>query len=175
MTGLGPTNPSVPVSTYGFSPSLTTPTVMVGAEKAQVLSCNLIGVHLPTAWDVFELVFKIPPDLASGTYNVVVTAGGVSSSTLQLAVQASTGPLPLRIIAASNAASNVLAGTARNGYAGIPQTVIAPNAFTSFYVSNLGSITSPPNIFPATSYQGIQVLFNKAAVPIYNITALSNG
>lgn len=175
LTGLGPTNPAVPVSTYGFSPSLTTPTVMVGTEKAQVLSCDLVGLHSPTAWDVFEVAFTVPPDLASGTYNVVISAGGVNSSTLELAVQASTGPHPPRIIAASNAASNVLEGTARNGYAGIPQTVVAPNSFSSFYISNLGSVTSPPNIFPATSYQGIQVLFNKTPVPIYNITALSNG
>lgn len=148
---------------------------MVGTEKAQVLSSNLVGVHSPTAWEVFELAFTVPPDLAPGTYNVVISAGGVNSSILQLPVQASKGPPPPTIIAASNTASNVLEGTARNGYGGIPRIPVASNAFTSFYVSNLGNITSPPNIFPGTSYQGIQVLFNNTPVPIYNITALSGG
>ncbi len=113
-------------------------------------------------------MFKVPGDLAAGNYNVIVSAGGVSSSPLQLAVQASNGPPRPAIVGASNAASNVIAS--KN-----PGDQVAANTFISFYVSNLGSATSPSNIFPATSHQGIQVLFNKTPVPIYNITALPNG
>ena len=168
MTGLGPTDPSFPVLSYGFSPAMTTPVVTVGTEQAQVLSCNLILTSVVLTPELFELVFKVPGDLAAGNYTVIVSAGGVSSSPLQLAVQPSTSPPRPAIVAASNAASNVMAGS-------IVGEQVAANTFMSFYVSSLGSITSPPNIFPATSYQGIQVMFNKTPVPIYNITALSSG
>jgi uncharacterized protein (TIGR03437 family) len=168
MTGLGSTDSAFPISSYGFSPAVTTPVVTVGTEQAQVLSCNLMVTGLTFSPEVFELAFKVPGDLAAGNYNVNVSAGGVSSSPLQLAVQASSGPPRPAIVGASNAASNVLASDMVDGW-------VAPNTFISFYVSNLGSATSPPNVFPATSYQGIQVLFNKTPVPIYNITALSSG
>jgi uncharacterized protein (TIGR03437 family) len=55
---------------------------------------------------------------------------------------------------------------------------VAPNSFISVYASNLGT-ASGSNLFPNTSFQGIEVLFNGTPAPLYYVNGapagLSNG
>ena len=52
---------------------------------------------------------------------------------------------------------------------------VAPNSFVSIYATNLGTTTtSAPNIFPATSFQGVQVLFNGNPAPLYYVNPSLN-
>jgi len=49
----------------------------------------------------------------------------------------------------------------------------AANSFISVYASNLGT-ASGSGIFPSTSFQGIQVLFNGTPAPLYYVNAAAN-
>ncbi len=49
----------------------------------------------------------------------------------------------------------------------------AANSFISVYASNLGS-ASGSNLFPAASFQGIQVLFNGTPAPLYYVNGAVN-
>jgi uncharacterized protein (TIGR03437 family) len=51
---------------------------------------------------------------------------------------------------------------------------VAPNSFMTVYASNIGTGSSAANIFPSTNFQGIQVLVNGTAVPLYNVTVTPN-
>jgi uncharacterized protein (TIGR03437 family) len=46
---------------------------------------------------------------------------------------------------------------------------MASNSFVSIFASNIGSIDTPQSIFPATSYQGLSVEFNRRASPLYYV------
>ena len=48
-----------------------------------------------------------------------------------------------------------------------------PNSFVSVYSLNLGSV-SVQNLFPATSFQGIQVSFNGTPAPLYGVIGADN-
>lgn len=50
----------------------------------------------------------------------------------------------------------------------------APNTFLSVYASNLGSRNSAGTLFPATDYQGVQVLFNGVPAPLYDVLPTAN-
>src|SRR5262249_43049312 len=49
----------------------------------------------------------------------------------------------------------------------------APNSFISIYTSQLGG-GSNTNLFPSTNFQGVQVLFNGNAAPLYAVVPSAN-
>jgi uncharacterized protein (TIGR03437 family) len=50
---------------------------------------------------------------------------------------------------------------------------VAPNSFISVYSSNIGTVSNP-SLFPATSLQGLEVLFNGNPAPLYSVTPSAN-
>jgi uncharacterized protein (TIGR03437 family) len=50
----------------------------------------------------------------------------------------------------------------------------APNSILSLYVANAGNTTAIPSTYPTTNVEGVQVLVNGTAVPIYALVPASN-
>jgi uncharacterized protein (TIGR03437 family) len=142
-TGLGPTNPVVPTGTLpNDSNAVTTtkPTVTIGGKAATVQSAFLIPNGSPGFY--FVLV-TVPPDLATGNQNVVVSIGGLNSNTGLLPV--STAPI---VTSVYNAASYI----DRN----LPNGGIAQGAIFVIKGVNLGpaTLTIADKAFQNTSLSG---------------------
>jgi uncharacterized protein (TIGR03437 family) len=89
--------------------------------------------------------------------------GLVPGATITGEVSGTFNTLPV-IMAVENAATYQVKSTTN------PAT---PNSIISVYVSNLGAV-SAANLFPATNYQGVEVLFNGTAAPLYYVNGADN-
>ena len=63
--------------------------------------------------------------------------------------------------------------TAVQNSASGPVNAVSPDSFIAIYTSNIGTM-SGGNLFPATSFQGIQVLVNGAPAPLYSVDVTSS-
>jgi uncharacterized protein (TIGR03437 family) len=160
--GISSTTPAQPgtqvgafVTGLGANPSAT-PTVMVGGQPATGVSAQ--PDSNPGESDV---LFTVPEGLAAGAQPVVISIGGASSPTRTLYVGAA---LPA-ISAIENSATGTVESTSH---------AAAPNSIVSVYVANAGNTTSVPSTYPTTTVQGVQVLVNGVAVPIYALVPASN-
>jgi len=81
-----------------------------------------------------------------------------------------SAPAPAPVVQSVENAANYQVNSSSYG--------VAPNSFISVYASNLGT-ASGSSLFPNTSFQGVQVLFNGAPAPLYYVNGapagLSNG
>jgi uncharacterized protein (TIGR03437 family) len=91
----------------------------------------------------------------------VLSIGGVSAPTVTLYVGAA---LP-SISAIENSATGTLETTSH---------AAAANSIVSVYVLNAGNTTSSPATYPTTTVEGVQVLVNGVAVPIYALVPAAN-
>jgi len=159
LVGLGVTSPGVPTgqSTGVQAPTVALPTLTIGGKAAPFTYCGL----MPGVVGVYELDFAVPVDAPAGTPNVVLTIAGVATPAQTL----TTSALAPTLIGFKNAAS----GQTKDATHGI-----APNTFLSIYATNLGSADSTQNLFPGTTYQGTQVLFNGTPAPLYNVIPSAN-
>lgn len=143
-TGLG----ALPIGTI---------TVTAGGQPATV-----VGVQPDGQYEgLYDVLFNVPNGLAAGAQPVTFSIGGVTSPTYTLYV----GTAAPSIAAIENSAS------------GTQETMshaAAPNSIVSVYAYNAGSSTGSPGSYPATTFEGVQVLVNGTAVPIYSIVPAAN-
>jgi uncharacterized protein (TIGR03437 family) len=148
-TGLGPTNPPTPTGlAAAANPLVTPPELTIGGVKAKVTHA---GASVGFA-GLFQINFIVPPGV-QGTQPLVLTVGGVSSS--------SSVTLPL--FGLTSIFNNASFAKASSGTA-------APGSFVTVYANGLGS-TDQLTGFPAASFQGVQVTFNGIAAPLFHLIA----
>ena len=94
----------------------------------------------------------------------LVSAGGVNPNTANQFIFALHFTLQSAITAVENAATFQVKNTTAPA---------AANSLVSVYVNGLGSV-SGSNLFPATSYQGVQVMFNGTPAPLYYVNGAVN-
>jgi uncharacterized protein (TIGR03437 family) len=161
--GINAANPAAPASQagafvtgLGADPSAT-PMVTVGGQAASGVSAQPDGDH-PGASDV---IFTVPNGLAAGAHTVVISIGGVSAPTEPLYVGVATPSI--------SAIENSGTGTAET-----TSHPAAPNSILSVYVTNAGNTTSVSSTYPTTIAEGVQVLVNGTAIPIYALVPSAN-
>lgn len=146
--GLGATNPPMVTGVKATAPAPTKTPVQVMAGNKMVLP-DYAGLMVGSVTD-YLVTFKVPSDVAAGDQQVTISVGGVASNAVTLQVG-----LPVPVV---NAIVNGATFLARGA---------APNSFVSFFGLNYGSQDTPSNIFPATNFSGISVLFNGVEAPLY--------
>lgn len=153
-TGLGPTNPLIPTGSLpaGSAPTTEPVTLTIGGESATVLYAG--ASNLEPGAD--QLSFVVPLDTNACTNTVVLTIAGVSSTPVFLPIAA---PAPI-VCAIENSATGLVRDAAH---------AVAPNSFLTVYAASVIPQTPASNLFPATDYQGVEVLFNGTPVPLYGI------
>ena len=145
--GLGVTTPATP--TGASVPSnlvVPTPTLTVGGVAAKVLFAGSIGGGL------YQINFTVPATGVQGTEPLVVTVGGVSSSsTIYVALAG-------------------LSAVAVNGSFANPGT-IAPGSIASIFANGLGSASTNEvsGVFPAVQSEGVEVTFHGEGAPIFHL------
>jgi uncharacterized protein (TIGR03437 family) len=155
--GLGTTNPAQVTDTIATAQAPTTQQVqvMVGSKMAQPTYAGLFVGGTP---GYYQVSFTVPADAATGNQPVTISVGGFTSNSQTLAIAPPASPVPM-INAIVNGAT-FKAGTN-------PQ---AANSFVSIFGQNFGSANTNGNIFPATSFQGLSVLVNGTAIPLYVVS-----
>jgi uncharacterized protein (TIGR03437 family) len=149
-TGLGPTNPPTATGAAGTMNPTATPVSMAIGGTA-VPSSNIIYAGTGNAPPGNYLIqFKVPNNV-QGIQPIVISVGGVSSSSL--------ATLPLTGI-------DALVSNASFGSAG----TAAPGSIVSIFTSGLGN-TDQKTGFPASNFQGVQVTFNGTAAPLFHLIA----
>jgi uncharacterized protein (TIGR03437 family) len=152
--GLGTTNPAQVTDTVATAQAPTTQQVqvMVGNKMVQPTYAGLFVGGTP---GYYQVSFTVPVDAATGNQPVTISVGGFTSNSQTLAIAPPAPPVPA-INAIVNGAT-FKAGTN-------PQ---AANSFVSIFGQNFGSANTNGNIFPAKSFQGLSVLVNGTAIPLY--------
>jgi uncharacterized protein (TIGR03437 family) len=149
--GLGTTNPAEVTNTIATAPSSTTQQVqvMVGGKMVQPSYAGLFVGGTP---GYYQVAFTVPVDAAMGNQPVTLSEGGLTSNSQTLVV---APPIPI-----INAIVNGATFQAGNN----PQ---AANSFVSLFGQNFGTENTASNIFPAKSFDGLSVLVNGTAIPLY--------
>ncbi len=148
--GLGPTDPAMMTNTPAAAEAPTTSAVQVNVGSNSVMP-SYAGLEMG-AVGRYKIVFTVPGDAAAGPVDVNVSVGGASSNTVSLMV----GP-PVPVITAIANGATFQAGK------------VAPNSFVSIFGVNFGSADSTGNMFPATSFNGLSVLFDGTPAPLYYV------
>ena len=149
LSGLGPTTPAQVANTMA---TVSTPTnspvqVMVGNK---LITPDYAGLFVGGTPGTYQVLFKLPADVAVGAQPVVISVGGKSSNTATLTV---APPMP-SITGIVNGAS-------------FKNKPVAPNSFVSIFGLNFGSQDTPASIFPATTFSDVSVLFNGVPAQLY--------
>ena len=148
--GLGPTNPPMMTGVKATvqAPTTTPVQVMIGGKLTQP---DYAGLLIGSTTD-YAVTFKVPPDVPVGSQPLYVTIAGKQSNTVMLSV---TAPLP-------TITSIVNGATFLNG-------PVAPNSFISIFGTKFGVQDTAANIFPSQDFNGVSVLFNGVAAPLYYV------
>ena len=152
--GLGTTNPAQVTDTIATAQAPTTQQVqvMVGSKMAQPSYAGLFVGGTP---GYYQVAFTVPVDAAAGNQPVTISVGGFTSNSQTLVVAPPAPPVP---------AINAIVNGATFKAGKNPQ---AANSFVSIFGQNFGSANTNGNIFPAKSFQGLSVLVNGTAIPLY--------
>jgi uncharacterized protein (TIGR03437 family) len=146
--GLGATNPPVATGAAPTAndPTTTLPTVTIGGVPAKVAFAGL-----PQGYGdgIYQLNFAIPANV-QGTQPLVMTIGGVSSSSMVTIAMAGFSYLVSNATFASP-------GTA------------SPGSIATIFANNIGTTSNQTTIFPGTSSEGVQVMFNGVAAPLFHV------
>ena len=175
--GLGPTAPLVPPGLGIVANVSTMPAVTVGGQPAQVLSAGLAYESINVSGSkysfigsdfaypgFYQVIFNVPSGLTDGSYPVVITQGGFSSPPVNMVVGHTDPAGRPSVLAVTNAAN----------FHVYEEYNPAPGTVVTVYASNLPPVTQTSGIFPATSYQGIQVMWGSTPLPIYSIDGPNN-
>jgi uncharacterized protein (TIGR03437 family) len=133
------------------------PTVTVEGQPALGVSVQQDGDY--SAYS--DVIFTVPNGLVAGGQAVVISIGGVSAPAQTLYI----GVVTPAISAIENSATGKTESTTHPA---------APNSIVSVYATNAGNTTAVSSTYPTTSVQGVQVLVNGTAVPIYALIPSSN-
>lgn len=149
--GLGTTSPAQVTDTVATLPALTTQQVQVtvGSEVVQPTYAGLDPGGTP---GYYQVLFNVPADAPAGNLPVTLLEGGLTSNAETLAV---APPVPV---------INAIVNGATFAPGPAPQ---AANSFVSLFGANFGSKNTNGNIFPATMFNGLSVLVNGTAIPLY--------
>jgi uncharacterized protein (TIGR03437 family) len=152
--GLGTTNPAQVTDTIAMAQAPTTQQVqvMVGTKMVQPSYAGLFVGGTP---GFYQVSFTVPVDAAIGNQPVTISVGGFTSNSQTLVIAAPAPPVP---------SINAIVNGATFKAGKNPQ---AANSFVSIFGQNFGSANTNGNIFPAMSFQGLSVLVNGAAIPLY--------
>jgi uncharacterized protein (TIGR03437 family) len=147
--GLGTTNPPQVTNTSASAPAPTTQPVevMVGNKMVQPIYAGLFVGGTP---GFYQVSFIVPADAAMGNQQVTLSVAGHTSNAQTLVV---APPIPVIDAIVNGATFNPGAA--------------AGNSFVSLFGLNFGTQDTKSNIFPATSFNGLSVLVNGTAVPLY--------
>jgi uncharacterized protein (TIGR03437 family) len=148
--GLGSTNPQMMtgVKAAVLAPTTTAAQLMLGGKLVQP---DYAGLLVGSITD-YSITFKVPPDAPIGNEPLFLTIGGKQSNAVMLSVSA---PIP--------AISSIVNGaTFRNG-------VAASNSFVTVFGTNFGTQDTAASAFPAADFNGVSVLFNGVAAPLYYV------
>jgi uncharacterized protein (TIGR03437 family) len=148
--GLGPTNPPMVtgVKATAAAPTTTPVQVMVGGKLALP---DYAGLLLGSITD-YRVTFRVPADIPVGNQSLFLTIAGKQSNTVMLSVVA---PAP------------TIASTVNGATFGTAPA--APNSFVSIFGTNFGTQDTAANIFPARDFNGVSVLFDGVAAPLYYV------
>lgn len=149
--GLGATTPPLSTNTKVTAPAPTNLPVQVMVGGKLVMP-DYAGLAVGTIGGYYQVTFKVPLDVPPGNQPVSISVGGLSSNTVMLAVGT---PVPL--------ISGILNG------ANFKARGAAPNSFVSIFGSSFGTQDTASNIFPATDFHGVSVLFNGVPAPLYYV------
>jgi len=130
------------------------PTLTVGGENAAIPYAGAAPNSYP---GLYQVNFTIPNDASGCAINVILTVGGTSSPIVVVPI---ASPKPV-VCSVENSAT----GLVRDAVHGA-----AANSFVSIYADATVSANSSGTIFPGTSYQGVEALYNGTPTPIYNVT-----
>ena len=152
--GLGPTNPQLPTGATAQSPppnTTTLPTVSVGGKLATGVAASATPGQVAS----YLVVFNVPASLATGSYPVTVTIGGVTSNTENIPV--STAPY---VSSVTNAASGIVAP--------LPNSGIAQGAIFTVFGGLLGpaNISIAANAFQSTTLSGTSMSVSVAGATV---------
>lgn len=152
--GLGTTNPAQVTDTIATAQAPTTQQVqvMVGSKMVQPSYAGLFVGGTP---GFYQVSFTVPADAATGNQPVTISVGGFTSNSQTLVIAAPAPPVP---------SINAIVNGATFKAGKNPQ---AANSFVSIFGQNFGSANTNGNIFPAMSFQGLSVLVNGTAIPLY--------
>ncbi len=156
-TGLGITNPAVATgaSPTKLSPTVAPVTMTIGAEAVTVL---FAGLYSP---GIYQINFTLPMD--AGCSNSLVLTVGATSTSPGISAPAVTVPIA-NTLPVVCAVENSATGAVRDA-----SHAAAANSFISVYVAGMTGPDSTSSLFPSTSYQGIEVLFNDVPLPLYAV------
>ena len=147
--GLGVTSPATPTGAPAAgNPVSPLPTLTVGGVSAKVLFAGTTSY----GGGVYQINFTVPSTGVQGAEPLVITVGGVSSSTM------------------IDVALAGLSAVAVNGSFANPGT-IAPGSIASIFADGLGSASTNEvsGVFPATQSEGVEVTFNGEGAPIFHL------
>lgn len=167
--GLGPTDPLIstgtkldPFSTISSAPLVNPLRLMIDGRQAEVVWAGLFyaGGLVGRMYDVgglYNVRFRVPADLAEGNHEVALQIGGQTSNSVILPV----GKRAPVITGLVNAASFAYEGWS------------APGSIMTLYGEN---IEGPDDLsgFPATTLQGISVIFNGVRAPLFHLIPSHN-
>jgi uncharacterized protein (TIGR03437 family) len=160
--GLGPTNPQAPTGSPTTGQTVEKAMLTVGGEMASVLFAGGV-TNASAAPGAYQVTFVVPMDASACDTAVVLTIGGAASFPDNIPLIAAPTPA---LCAVENSATGLVRVTAHG---------MASNSFITVYAAATVTADSAPNIFPATSYQGVQVLVNGTPVPLYAVASLTLG
>ncbi len=149
--GLGATNPAQGTNVIAASKAATTLPVQVMVGN-KLVPTDYAGLFVGGTPGTYQVLFKVPADVPAGDQTVTIIVGGITSNPVTLTV-AAPGPV---IGAVVNAATYQAKGA-------------APNSFLTIFGTSFGTQDTATNIFPATAFQGVSVLFNGVPAPLYYV------
>jgi uncharacterized protein (TIGR03437 family) len=146
--GLGATNPPTPTGAApaGNNPTLTTPTLTIGGASAKV---TFAGTPAGFGSGIYQVNFTVPTNV-QGTQPVVLTIGGISSSS----------SVTIALAGTSYVVSN--ATFANPGIA-------SPGSIATLFANGVGTSSNQTTIFPGTTAEGVEVTFNGIAAPLFHV------
>jgi uncharacterized protein (TIGR03437 family) len=149
--GLGETIPPVATGTTvtELSPTKLPVQVMIGGK---MVATGYAGLDLGTKGGYYRVTFKVSLEVPQGNQPLYLVIAGLSSNTITVPV----GPAIPYINGALNGATFKAKGA-------------SANSFFSLFGFNFGVDDTPGNVFPATSYRGLSVLFDGVPAPLYNV------
>jgi uncharacterized protein (TIGR03437 family) len=154
-------------------------TITVNNTGAGMISWNM-AVSPGASWlNLNPSSGLAPAAVAPGATSVTVSVGtaglpaGTYSASISISSPSVAKSLVIPVVLSLGVTGVTMVENSATGQVDSSTYGVAPNSFLSIYSSNIGTAANP-NLFPATNFQGLQVLFNGKAAPLYAVTPSAN-